>query len=259
MPTRLATLKFYPSYCTGPADLEAEIGWLLALHNDTGLCVQVPLPAADGSIVQSLSLGDESRLCVLYSWVPGRFFDRGLKPVKLRAVGRLMGDLHAHGKGFEGRFRIPAQQQSFYLDLDTWLPSVTNHQALTAGSRDTLQHAVRVVQRDLRNKPQDPATYGLVHGDLHQWNIVFSGANARAIDFADCGWGFFAYDMATTLMYLRHPWVGNTDHTHQYPELEAAFLDGYSDVTNLPPNLGTELDFFVAARLLVMLDWLLND
>jgi Ser/Thr protein kinase RdoA (MazF antagonist) len=36
----------------------------------------------------------------------------------------------------------------------------------------------------------------IADADLHQWNYLFLDQALRAIDFDDCGWGYYAYDMA---------------------------------------------------------------
>ena len=43
---------------------------------------------------------------------------------------------------------------------------------------------------------------GLIHADLHYENFLFHDGVARAIDFDDCGWGFYLYDVAVTLWEL---------------------------------------------------------
>ncbi|WP_308460917.1 phosphotransferase [Brevibacillus formosus] len=35
--------------------------------------------------------------------------------------------------------------------------------------------------------------YGIIHGDLHQGNIVFHNGDPRPIDFGRCGFGYYLY------------------------------------------------------------------
>jgi Ser/Thr protein kinase RdoA (MazF antagonist) len=62
--------------------------------------------------------------------------------------------------------------------------------------------------------------FGLIHADLHQENYLFHGKQVRAIDFDDCGYGPFVYDLAVTLSEL--------EHRADYPTLRAALLAGYA-------------------------------
>ena len=69
---------------------------------------------------------------------------------------------------------------------------------------------------------------GLIHGDLHQENYLFERGTARAIDFDDCGWGFFLYDVAVTLSEI--------EGRPRYAELRDALLDEYAGRRSLPAN-----------------------
>ena len=66
--------------------------------------------------------------------------------------------------------------------------------------------------------------FGFIHADLHQWNYLFHGEEVRAIDFDDCGWGYFTYDMAVTLV---------SGGSGTFPALQDAFLTGYQRVRPL--------------------------
>ena len=44
---------------------------------------------------------------------------------------------------------------------------------------------------------------GLIHADLHLDNALFWRDNVRVIDFDDCGFGYWLYDIAVALWELR--------------------------------------------------------
>src|SRR6185436_7394770 len=52
-----AALKVYPGHKKDPANVEAEVDWLLALSRETELRVPRPLAARDGSFIQSVATG----------------------------------------------------------------------------------------------------------------------------------------------------------------------------------------------------------
>ncbi len=80
-----------------------------------------------------------------------------------------------------------------------------------------------------------------------------------AIDYSDCGWGTYAYDIATALFYLKYPLVGNHDHRRNYERFEDAFLSGYAGARPPPENFDTALPICFAARMLVIAQWVLCD
>ena len=71
-------------------------------------------------------------------------------------------------------------------------------------------------------------------------NVLFYRGEARPIDFDDCGYGYWIYDLATPLAHWQtHP---------QWPVYRRALLDGYLGVRALPDEQLAHLDLFMAAR-----------
>jgi Ser/Thr protein kinase RdoA (MazF antagonist) len=60
---------------------------------------------------------------------------------------------------------------------------------LSRTGEDKLFAAVIGRARETQRAPGDePETFGLIHGDLHQDNYLFHRGDLRAIDCDDCGW-----------------------------------------------------------------------
>ena len=86
----------------------------------------------------------------------------------------------------------------------------------------------------------DPATFGLIHADLHLENTLFAGAEARLIDFDDCGFGYRVYDVAVALWELRH--------RPDYTAFREALVEGYTEHRPLSGDQLADLDSFIAVR-----------
>jgi Ser/Thr protein kinase RdoA (MazF antagonist) len=97
---------------------------------------------------------------------------------------------------------------------------------------------------------EGPDVFGLIHADLHQENYLFHEGQVRAIDFDDCGWGYFSYDLAVPLSELR--WRSN------YAELRAGLLRGYRAIRPFPAGHERHLDVFLGLRLLLIALWFLE-
>jgi len=82
--------------------------------------------------------------------------------------------------------------------------------------------------------------FGLIHGDLGFLNLLFHRGDVRAIDFDDCGFGYFLYDMAILLDHI--------ESRKDYPTLRAAFIEGYRQQRSLPAEHESLLDLFLLAR-----------
>jgi Ser/Thr protein kinase RdoA (MazF antagonist) len=103
---------------------------------------------------------------------------------------------------------------------------------------------IRVVQQRIG---QGCDVFGLIHGDLHQENYLFHQGQVRAIDFDDCGYGYYVYDLAVTLFNVRF--------RPDTPLLREGLLAGYRSVRPLTVEHEQYLDTFMDLRDLQMMIW----
>jgi Ser/Thr protein kinase RdoA (MazF antagonist) len=248
--------------------VHSELLWLVALRRE-GFVVPEPLLTRDRQLLTVITLEGvpAARISVLFHWVDGEFLNRELTPAHLEQVGAFMARLHkqsihfktAEGfvrervdvisdeernKGAHGMSEQDARQQFDHPDDEAMAIRVVAQVASAEdGARvETLIRKMRAVQRALG---QGPETFGLIHADLHQDNYLFLQESVRAIDFDDCGFGHYLYDMAVTLSEVK--WRENT------PALHAAFLTGYRSVHPLSAEHQRYLETFIAFRGLQML------
>ena len=113
-----------------------------------------------------------------------------------------------------------------------------------------MEAVIERIRQVCRESGEGPENFGLIHADLHQWNYLFSRGEVHAIDFDDCGYGPFVYDLSTTLSELKH--------RADYLTLEAALLAGYRSVRQFPVEHEAYIDTFVALRELQIMLWRLE-
>jgi Ser/Thr protein kinase RdoA (MazF antagonist) len=247
-------------------EVRSEMMWLTALRQETDLVVPQPVPTREGDLVTVVSVEGvpEPRMCVLLRWIPGRFVNRGLTPSHLECVGSFMARLHTSTAQFRppdgfvrGRLdnlygkpsgiseALARQQVDNPDDEAAAIRAVATVCSPEDGARvEKLIAKIRDVQRAVG---QGPETFGLIHGDLHQWNYLFHRGQVRAIDFDDCGYGYHLYDMAVTLFNIN--WREDTTI------LREGFLAGYRRVRPLSFEHEQYLDTFMDLRDLQMIIW----
>ena len=244
--------------------VRSEMMWLAALRQETDLVVPEPTPTRDGNLLTVASIEEvpEPRICVLFRWIPGRFFDDKLTPSHLERVGTFMARLQLYG----AQFRRPAGFARGRLDN---LTDKARHAAARDGSEafarqqidnptdeaaairlvteicstedgERVERLIRKIREAQRIIGQGPDTFGLIHGDLHQENYLFHKDGVQAIDFDDCGFGYYLYDLAVTLSEVN--WRENT------PALRQGLLGGYRSVRALSPEHEQYPDTFIAFR-----------
>lgn len=249
-----------------PEEVRSELIWLMALCQETDLVVPTPVLTRTGDLLTLTSTADlpEPRMCVLLRWIPGRFVDNGLTPSHLERVGAFMARLQNSGAQFRppdgfvrGRLdnlygkprgvseAVARQHVENPDDEATAIRLVMDICSPEDGRRvEKFIRRVRAVQLLVG---QGPDTFGLIHGDLHQENYLFHQGQVRAIDFDDCGYGHYLYDMAVTLFNVR--FRENT------PLLRERFLVGYRSVRPLSVEHEHYLDTFMDLRDLQMMIW----
>jgi Ser/Thr protein kinase RdoA (MazF antagonist) len=233
-------------------EVRSETIWLSTLRRDTGLAVPEPVPTADGSLltVTESDAVPGPRVCVLFRWAPGRFLDAGLTPSHLERVGGFIARLHDHAL----RFAAPAGFTRWRIgdvsgEGGAYVAGAVAEQcgSEAASIVEVVMDAVRRAQRELGTGPD---VFGLIHADLHQENYLFHRGEMRAIDFDDCGWGHFIYDLTVALSELR----GRPDYT----AYRAGLLRGYRAVRPLPSEHERYLEVFQGLRTLQLTLWSLE-
>jgi Ser/Thr protein kinase RdoA (MazF antagonist) len=249
-----------------PEEVQSEMLWLAALRHETDLVVPIPVPNRAGDLVVLASAAEvpEPRMCVLLRWVAGRFLDGGLTSAHLERVGAFMARLQSSGAVFKppdtfrrGRLdnlygKPRGVSEAFarqHIDNPEDEAAAIQLVADICSAEDArrveqLILKIRVVQRLVG---QGPATFGLIHGDLHQENYLFHQGQVRAIDFDDCGYGYYLYDIAVTLFNVRF--------RADTPLLREGFLAGYRSVRPLSIEHEQHLDAFMDLRDIQMMLW----
>lgn len=230
-------------------EVRSETTWLAALRWEAGLAVPEPILTADGSPLAVVDAPGvpELRICVLFRWSAGRFLDAGLTPSHLERVGGFIARLHDHAMHFAPpadfvRWRVA----DLSGDATAWAAGVVGEQCGPRAAA-TVEVVLGDVQRAQGELGEGPGEFGLIHADLHQENYLFHRGQVRAIDFDDCGWGHYTYDLAVTLSELR--WRPN------YAALRAGLLRGYRAVRPLPAKDERYLETFQGMRMLLLVLW----
>jgi Ser/Thr protein kinase RdoA (MazF antagonist) len=214
--------------------------------------VPEPVPTADGSLltVAEAEGVPAPRVCVLFRWGEGRFLDAGLTPSHLERVGAFIARLHDHAH----RFAPPAGFTRWRVgdlsgDVAAYVAGVVGEQC-GPGAVSTVEAVMDMVRQAQRELGAGWEAFGLIHADLHQENYLFERGQVRAIDFDDCGWGHFVYDLTVTLSELK--WRPD------YAARRAGLLRGYRAVRPLPAEHERYLEVFQGLRLLQLTLWFLE-
>ena len=236
-----------PGYQSDAA-IQSELDWLAALCRDTDLPVPEPLRTLDQELSAEVQIPGvpQPRRCSLLRWVTGRMFNKGIRPLHYRALGRLMARLHEHSAHWQppaGFTRPHYDWDGLFGDNDfakapasqVWAQIPEKH----IKPFETLVYQLKDVMAEFGREKD---AFGLIHADIGIGaNVLFGGhpLEARPIDFDDCAFGYWMFDIGVALSEVRK----NSD----FDQLRDALIDGYSQVRFLPADQWANLELFIAA------------
>lgn len=101
------------------------------------------------------------------------------------------------------------------------------------------------------NLAKQAGTYGLIHGDFNATNIKLNTPQIRLFDFDDCGYHWYAYDIANAIyMFL-------FDHRNEALHKVSAFADTFlSAYETYRPVNHEEVNQFISYRVCLLNTWL---
>jgi Ser/Thr protein kinase RdoA (MazF antagonist) len=246
-----------PGYRTHE-ELKSERVWIRAL-DEAGIGVPAPVPASDGSdyVPVRIAATGERRYAGLTRWVDGeilfgvlrRTADTDARGRYYEQLGAMMATLHNQSTAWS----VPPSFRRHTLDADGlmgdrpfWGP-FWEHAALSQSERRLLLATRARVHAALEGLGRDPATWSLIHADMHPGNILVVGDRLAIIDFDDSGFGWHHYDIAVALISQR----GEPDEAL----VEAAFLRGYRAVRPFAEAAAALIPLFTLVRGMAVIGW----
>lgn len=231
--------------------VESEMIFLDAMRN-ANLTVPEPVPALDGKLLKTISTPGvpEGKIVSLMRWMDGRKLTKGFHPAHFRLLGQMMAQLHQFSSSWSppDEFERPIWDWEGQLGGRYFRHPIEELVALLPAKYkepfEIISERSREVMQALGNKPD---AFGLIHSDLYPENILFKSGKVFPIDFEDCGFGFWIWDIAISL--CQWPW------TEEWYWMRDALLEGYSKIRSLPESQLKHLDLFMATQYATMVLW----
>ncbi|SQD96662.1 Aminoglycoside phosphotransferase [Parafrankia sp. Ea1.12] len=265
------------------AEIVAELAWVAALRAE-GVVATPPVVANRfGSVVTTVRSGDAIRHAVLFEWVDGVSPELGDTAGLISSFG-LLGDIAGRMHDHAARWSRPAGFSRFAWSWHATLGPGARWGSWRAGVAAVLpgeaervvtmlEPAAAEVERGLAAYGRGSDRFGLIHADMRLANLLVarpamprapglvgeipaadraaagrSGAVIHVIDFDDCGFGWYLYDLAAALSFI--------EHSPALPALVAAWLEAYRAHRPLGPADLAVVPTLVLLRRLLLVAWL---
>ncbi|GAB3996072.1 hypothetical protein GCM10029992_15050 [Glycomyces albus] len=164
----------------------------------------------------------------------------------MRQIGRALAHLHRAAAAFEPPpgFSVPTwDAEAMFTERSQYRPGPFRDR-LDRADLEVFDAVAEQTAQIFEDLGDDGDAFGLIHNDFILGNChpvrTPRGWSVGVIDFDECGWGHFLYDLA--------PVMGNLSDYPHFRRLRAAFLDGYRSVRALPEHLEAHLPVLMAAR-----------
>ncbi|MCH8224105.1 MAG: phosphotransferase [Chloroflexi bacterium] len=178
--------------------------------------------------------------------LPGRLVEpREWTPELFGRWGILLGKMHALTKTFGPvlpEFTRPDWQEEMREDFSS-IPDEMS---------DVRTKGMEVIER-LDGRRKGPESWGLIHGDMHQWNLIWDEATLRPLDFDNSSYDWLVADISVIVHNVRNAqgfaydrgdfeaWTGGAkmERREFARHFLQAFMSGYERENALPEE---ELD-----------------
>jgi Ser/Thr protein kinase RdoA (MazF antagonist) len=232
-------------------EIASELAWMDALRADAGVRTPRVLPASDGSLVVTVAdpVTGDRRHCVRFEYLPGSEPAAGASG-HFAELGEITARMHRHARDWAP----PPGFTRFHWDYDAafgggarwgrWQDGI----GVGAAEREILGRLDECLRRQLAAFGTGPQRYGLIHADTRLANLLVDGGAVSVIDFDDCGFSWYLYDLGASVSFF--------EHEPQVPELVDSWLSGYRRVLPLPAGDEAEIWTFILYRRLLLVAWI---
>jgi len=234
-----------------PAAIDSELAWMEALRRQAGVRTPAVLSATDGRQVVAVEdpATGQVRHCVMFEFLAGH------EPAeddadRFEELGALTARMHRHARSWQR----PPGFTRFRWDADAafgpearwgrWQEGV----GVGPAEHEVLGRLEATLRRRLARFGTGPERFGLVHADTRLANLLVDDGQVSVIDFDDCGFSWYLYDLGTTVSFF--------EHQPQVPELVDRWLAGYRSQADLPAEDAEEIWTFILFRRLLLVAWI---
>jgi Ser/Thr protein kinase RdoA (MazF antagonist) len=233
------------------AEIASELAWMDALRAEAGVRTPRVLPASDGARIVSAAddVSTERRPCVRFEYLLGAE-PAGDSLPHFEELGEITARMHRHAR----QWVRPGWFTRFHWDYGAafgasarwgrWQDGV----GVGPAEREILGRLDAKLAGRLARFGTRPDRYGLVHADTRLANLLVGPEGVSVIDFDDCGFSWYLYDVGTAVSFF--------EHEPHVPALIDSWLTGYRRVSDLPPADEAEIWTFIMYRRLLLVAWI---
>ncbi|MBM7570183.1 phosphotransferase enzyme family protein [Aquibacillus albus] len=235
--------------------LEDELVWLHAIKQDTSIEVPAPIKGKNGSYIQTFldeEQGQQQHF-VMFEFLQGEEPDESDVSNLIfyfKKLGEITALLHKHSQTWTPSSRLERP----VLDFDALIgkrPRWGRWQdgyGITPQLNQLFESVSDQIETAVMEFGKGPSRFGLIHADLRLANLLAIDDKIQVIDFDDCGYSWYLYDLAAALSFIE-------DKSYA-PALVRSWLRGYRGVRPLSIKEEEMIPTFIMLRRLQLIAWI---
>lgn len=240
--------------------IDSELMWLRALSESRDLAVPAPVAPLYTGQLEGI---EQPVYGVLFRWLDGDPVQiADLSPLALVSIGEFIARLHEQSRNFIPPFgfeRPALDFEGLFGSRSPYQPGAEGEALITTEQRVLIAKATTHIQDVMRVLDTlRTESFGLIHADLIAKNLLWlrdsrDERRIAALDFDDCAFGYYLYDLA--------PLLWNLKDEPDYLERRNALWDGFTSHITMPGTIdliGTldQLEALIAARHIASIRWI---
>ena len=238
-------------------EIESEINWLETIHTLPKVFnVAKPVKGKNGEAIQSIILPhhDAEYYCTLFTYLEGERLDEGNEEAlieQFERLGEITAYLHKHSidhhEAWMQKKRLTWDVESILGKYPKW-GRWQDGKGITPEREKLFSEVSLTIQKRLEAFGKSKERFGLIHADLRLANLLISQNQISVIDFDDCGFGWYLFDLGASLSFI--------EHYDYIPDLINAWLKGYRKVRKCSQAEEKEIPTFIMMRRLQLIAWI---
>ncbi|NSL50940.1 phosphotransferase enzyme family protein [Calidifontibacillus erzurumensis] len=243
-----------PNYHT-KSEIESELTWLKLIAAQEVVKAPLPVLGNNGIYIQDIWDQGQHYFCIMFNFLEGELLSEDNEKILIKHfenVGEITAKLHDHtinNRDYLGNITRFSWNYETILGPNPKWGRWQDGLGMTPERVELFEKVSEKIKTRLDHFGSGPDKFGLIHGDLRLANLLVDGQDKiKVIDFDDCGFSYYLFDLAASLSFIEHkPFV---------PELIEAWLKGYRKVRPLSKEEEQEISTFIMMRRLHLIAWI---
>ncbi len=231
--------------------LMSELVFLHDLHEHTGTEIPTPVATRSGRLFCRITVDGDTYMCTVFTWVAGVHVGANdVTLLHMASMARAVALLHRFS--FEYRppegFVRPVYDEEWFFGANSWSTDRDFTGRLTPADTAYLLTFNKTLHAHMRNYPKNADSFGLIHYDLHVGNFLFHKTSATMIDFDECGFGYYLFDLAHILFeFIDHP---------EFEAFRKAAIEQYTAIGTAKCRPDRDIELFLGLQGVAYVNWL---